>query len=144
MDAINFVEIIERTRRLTDEQVGKICRAVAKYLENGIIEEVPQEISMALELAIALCSVKRKKKTFVPPTLDEVLEYASTRKGLVDAHYFYEYYNNTAWKDKGGQPVLNWKGRFLTWENRAMKDLVRLNNQKKLKGGKNNGEFDID
>ena len=142
MEAINFTDLVKRMNSLTDEQFGKVCRAIYTYLETGVVESVGNDIQMALELGISLATTKRNKR-FIPPTLDEVLEYASTRKGLVDAHFFYEYYTDMKWKDKSGQPVLNWKGRFLTWENRAMKDLVKENNKIKLKDGKNDGEFDI-
>lgn len=55
----------------------------------------------------------RKKKEFVPPTLQEVIDY-KTAKGLdFDAEDFYSYYTNMDWKDKFGSPVLNWKSKIL-------------------------------
>lgn len=55
----------------------------------------------------------RKKKEFIPPTLQEVIDY-KTAKGLdFDAEGFYSYYTNMDWKDKFGSPVLNWKSKIL-------------------------------
>lgn len=58
---------------------------------------------------------KGNKRVFVPPTYEEVLEYAKT-KGHEDlAHRFFEYYNDGDWVDSQGNNVRNWKQKFLTW-----------------------------
>lgn len=55
------------------------------------------------------------------PTLDKVIEYATSR-GRVDlAEKFFDYYNVADWRDKDGNPVLNWKQKFITWEQRNPK-----------------------
>ena len=59
--------------------------------------------------------VKNKKK-FIPPTIEEVREYAKSRNSNVDIQKFYDYYSVAKWHDKDGKPVKNWKQRLITWE----------------------------
>lgn len=61
---------------------------------------------------------KRPTRAFVPPTVEEVEEYAKSRNSKVDPKRFWEYYNAGDWKDAKGQPVKSWKQRFITWEGR--------------------------
>ena len=58
----------------------------------------------------------KKKKKFIPPSLDEVKEYASERKSSVDPEKFYQYYEAGSWHDKDGNPVKNWKQKMISWE----------------------------
>lgn len=56
-----------------------------------------------------------KKERFVPPTLEEVKEYAKG-KGRGDlAEKFFEYYTVSNWVDGKGNKVKSWKQKFLTW-----------------------------
>lgn len=59
-----------------------------------------------------------KRKTFVPPTIEEVREYVSERNSPVDPVAFWEYYDAGQWQDSKGEPVRNWKQKLLTWEKR--------------------------
>lgn len=68
-------------------------------------------------------SGKRTAVKFVPPTLEEVEAYAASRQSTVDPRRFYEYFNTPdaqgrSWRDSKGNPVKNWKQKFLTWEGR--------------------------
>lgn len=58
------------------------------------------------------------KKRFVPPTLEEVTEYARSRNSNVDPKRFWEYFNAGDWTDAKGQPVRSWKQKFITWESK--------------------------
>ena len=69
---------------------------------------------------------KRPPARFVPPTLEEVQEYAKSRGSDVDPKRFWDYFNAGDWKDAKGQQVRSWKQKFITWER---------NNEK---GGNNN------
>ncbi len=64
-------------------------------------------------------SNKKKKKTFVPPTLEEVEAYCKERKNNVDAKRFYDYFNASEWVDSKGKKVRNWKQKVITWEGYA-------------------------
>lgn len=61
---------------------------------------------------------KRQPRTFVPPTLQEVEEYARSRESKVDPKHFYDYFSAGEWIDGKGNPVLNWKQKFISWEKR--------------------------
>lgn len=63
---------------------------------------------------------KLKRPTaFVPPTLQEVEEYARSRNSSVDPKRFWDYFNAGDWKDAKGQPVRSWKQKFITWESKS-------------------------
>lgn len=59
---------------------------------------------------------KRPPAHFVPPTLEEVKEYAKSRNSDVDPKRFWDYFDAGDWKDAKGQQVRSWKQRFITWE----------------------------
>lgn len=61
---------------------------------------------------------ENKKKNIYIPTLDDVIEYATSRGRIDLAEKFFDYYNAGEWHDKDGRPVLNWKQKFITWEQR--------------------------
>ena len=65
---------------------------------------------------ISVSKKKGKNKEFMPPTLEEVKEYA-VKRGIPDlAQKFFEYFTAGNWVDSKGQKVKNWKQKFLTWE----------------------------
>ena len=57
-----------------------------------------------------------KKDSFIPPTLEEVKEYAESRGRGELAEKFFEYFNEGNWFDSKGNKVKRWKQKFLTWE----------------------------
>ena len=61
-------------------------------------------------------------KEYTPPTVEEIRKYVQENNLLVDADYFYEYYEDTEWKDKGGDPIRNWKLKCRTWHKREVKN----------------------
>lgn len=63
-------------------------------------------------------TTKRKKKSFVPPTLEEIQAYVKERNSDVDAKKFFDFYSAGEWKDSKGNPVKNWKQKLITWEGR--------------------------
>jgi hypothetical protein len=78
-------------------------------------------------------TIKRERKTFVPPTREEVSAYMKQLANPVDKtkaslipYYrlpkselskFYDYYDSQEWKDKTGKSVVLWKGKLVTWIN---------------------------
>lgn len=62
----------------------------------------------------------RKRSSFTPPTIEEVRAYAAS-KGYpdFDAQRFVDYYEAADWHDRKGNPVRNWKQKFLgVWAKR--------------------------
>ena len=60
---------------------------------------------------------EKKTKKFIPPSYEDVLSYA-TERGRADlAKQFFDYFSIGGWKDSTGKSVINWKQKFVTWEN---------------------------
>lgn len=76
-------------------------------------EPIPFTITDTITDSSNISANKRKK--FVPPTLEEVQEYAKEKALVIDPKFFYEYFTEGDWHDKKGDPVKNWKTKMLTW-----------------------------
>lgn len=53
--------------------------------------------------------------TFTPPTFTQVLEYFTENKLAADPEDFFEYYSETNWIKKNGDPIKSWKLTARTW-----------------------------
>lgn len=100
-------------------------RAKQKALQcNTDVTEVKRvgnaEIDIEIEKDIDIESGKKRKR-FVPPTIEEVQAYCQERKNNVDPKRFFDYYEQGGWKDSKGNPVKNWKQKLITWENKEPK-----------------------
>lgn len=58
---------------------------------------------------------KSKRKTFTPPTLEEIEKYVLEKKLQVDSKKFYDYFTEGNWVDSNGNKVKSWKQKILTW-----------------------------
>lgn len=58
----------------------------------------------------------KKRKSFVPPTLEEVEAYCKSRNNNVDAKRFFDFFDSADWVDSKGNKVRNWKQKVITWE----------------------------
>lgn len=56
-----------------------------------------------------------KRKKFVKPTLDEVIEYCAERNNMVVPQRFYDYYESNGWM-VGKNKMKDWKAAVRTWE----------------------------
>ena len=72
-------------------------------------------------------SAKKAKAVFVPPTVDEVLEYCMERQNGIDPQAFVDFYASKNWM-VGKSKMSDWKASVRTWEQR-----------RKQEGGKTNG-----
>ena len=76
----------------------------------------------------------RPKKKFIPPTVDEVIEYGKEIGYKIDAAYFVNHYESQEppWTKPGARntriPVTNWKMTVQTWRKRANPDELIVNN----------------
>lgn len=89
------------------------------YIYSNIIEE--ENTKDKKEKEIIKEKPHRTRKEFVPPTYEEVVEYAKSRGREDLAKAFFDYYNVGDWRDKTGEKVKIWKQKFITWENRNPK-----------------------
>lgn len=87
-------------------------------LPNSVVEVLKeQEIFPTIE----------KDDSFVPPTEEEVMEYAISRGFLIDAREFIKFYTENSerlgkegWYDGRGKKVKDWKGKIRSvWSKRA-------------------------
>lgn len=61
------------------------------------------------------------KKKFIPPTLEEIKEYAKQKNMTLNPEEFYNYFTEGNWIDSKGNKVKNWKQKMLTWNNYKQK-----------------------
>lgn len=56
-------------------------------------------------------------KSFIPPTLEQVIAYCRERKNNIDPYKFFNYYGerNWTWGDNRA-PIKDWKRAVITWE----------------------------
>jgi hypothetical protein len=63
---------------------------------------------------------KISKKIFIPPSFNEVSEYATLKGRPEIAKKFFDYFTadeSRMWIDSKGEKVINWKQKMLTWMN---------------------------
>lgn len=75
------------------------------------------------------------RKRFIPPTLEEVIDYCNERQNNVDPEQFIDYYTTNGWK-VGKNKMKDWKASIRTWE--------RNGYSKPVKKGNNDGWAYID
>jgi len=61
-------------------------------------------------------SVTPVRVRFTAPEVSEVEDYCRERANGIDAHEFVDYYTANGWKQKGGNPIKDWKAAVRTWE----------------------------
>ncbi len=59
--------------------------------------------------------IKKVRKIFVPPTVDEVDDYCVERNNSVDAEKFVDYYETRGWM-LGKSKMVSWQAAVRTWE----------------------------
>lgn len=66
-------------------------------------------------------SKEREKRLIIPPKVEWVAEYCSTRNNGIDANYFIDFYNSKGWK-VGKEKMIDWQAAVRTWEKKDKKD----------------------
>ena len=113
--------------QLVTERLPIGCQTVAEMLPDGcqmVAKRLPQDSIDKISIGkSSIDDVKRGKKTkvFVPPTIEEVIEYAKNKGHEELAQRFFDYFNDGDWIDSQGNKVRNWKQKFLTWCTREEK-----------------------
>lgn len=67
------------------------------------------------EQVVDKCTQYIDNNKFIPPTLEEIKEYAKENKHQELAEDFYKYFTVGKWIDSNGKKVRNWKQKFITW-----------------------------
>lgn len=90
--------------------VSKTSKTYVQHMENE--NESVNEDNKGVKKVIKIV-----KKTFVPPTFEEVLSYAIEKNREDLAQSFFDYFEAGEWVDSKGNKVRSWKQKFLTWAN---------------------------
>lgn len=70
--------------------------------------------SGGIVLKLSNKAVKPKKSSFVPPKLDEVIDFFKFKGFPAElAKQFFDYYEVGNWNDGGGKPVINWRQKAI-------------------------------
>ena len=64
---------------------------------------------------------EKRSRKFTPPTYDEVETYCRERENGIDAIEFVDFYTTNGWKQKGGNPIKDWKACVRTWERNGIR-----------------------
>ena len=76
------------------------------------INELVDENEKLRQRILKLEGKGKKAKAFVPPTAQEIADYAKENGYSIDSSFIWNYYNDANWKDSRGKPVLNWKQKI--------------------------------
>ena len=71
-------------------------------------------------------------KRFIPPTIEQVIEYCKERKNNIDAEQFIDYYTTNGWK-VGKNKMKDWKASIRTWERNGYSNNTPTKQNKTLK-----------
>lgn len=120
------IDGLEKIRLQTNERVKRNREKKKQLLLNDCNATcnvtVTQCNDVELELDKKSKKEKKEKKEFIPPTLQDVIDYCNERENGVDAKRFYDSYAVADWIDSKGEPVKNWKQKIINvWENNANK-----------------------
>lgn len=114
--------VVESTEISTDNLLSNSISISLSNSNFNSISNIEDELSNKKE------KKPRTKKEFVPPTYEQVLEYAKSRGREDLARKFFDYFDTGDWIDSKGTKVRNWKQKFITWES---------NNPNNERGGNN-------
>lgn len=69
--------------------------------------------------------VGEKRKRFIPPTPEEVMDYAFEKGITINAEDFIDYYASQGWKLSNGNPMKDWQAAARRWAKRSEMDKPR-------------------
>lgn len=111
IEILNYYEYREKDHTAAERQ---------RRRRHAVTAVTPRDITQAEAEAEAKAEAKsntKKGRALAPPTRNEVLEYARQRgRALALGDRFYDYFTEGLWMDAKGNPVRNWKQKFITWE----------------------------
>ena len=145
----NGVKFVEYYTTKLNGVLNKVEQGYSTQFNGGIQQSLPNNIVDNTEDNINRKNSKErveKESEFVPPTLQEVIEYAKQRNSTVDPVKFYDYFSEGHWIDSEGKQVKSWKQKFITWEGRGKDGRKQFspNAQNSTATGKNKSKFHYD
>ena len=106
----------EKPMSENQHQINNNINNISSYEDNTNIINKEDDVNKENGNINITTKEKRKRRTFTPPTEQEVYDYANSRGRGDLARVFYDYYTTTEWYDSKGKKVISWKGKFITWE----------------------------
>ena len=119
--ALSELESAGYLKRERERDGGKLGKSIY-IITDSLKCEKPHVENPHVENHAQYNTKELNTKEYTPPTVEEIRKYVQENNLLVDADYFYEYYEDSGWKDKGGDPVRNWKLKCRTWHKREVKN----------------------
>ena len=105
------------THDSTQDCKQNTIQAITQDSIQGSIQDGIQTTTQLKRLSTLKRVVREKPdaKKFMPPSIDEVKQYCKEKNLVVDADYFFTYFQENDWKDSKGIKVKSWKQKMLTW-----------------------------
>ena len=119
--ALSELESAGYLKRERERDGGKLGKSIY-IITDSLKCEKPHVENPHVENHAQYNTKELNTKEYTPPTVEEIRNYVQENNLLVDADYFYEYYEDSGWRDKGGDPVRNWKLKCRTWHKREVKN----------------------
>lgn len=105
--------------KVKESKEEKIYKKESEFSEEEVksVKATQTEIPFLIAEESSLSEqVGKKRKEFIPPSLEQVKAYAEERGRPDLAKRFFDYFEAGAWHDSEGKAVKNWKQKFITWE----------------------------
>lgn len=119
--ALSELESAGYLKRERERDGGKLGKSIY-IITDSLKCEKPHVENPHVENHAQYNTKELNTKEYTPPTVEEIRNYVQENNLLVDADYFYEYYEDSGWRDKGGDPIRNWKLKCRTWHKREVKN----------------------
>ena len=87
-------------------------------IDIGVEEVIPEHVENMSGTCPEPQRQKPSKKSFKPPTLEEVIEFFKEKKTWIDPEAFYYHYESNGWM-RGKAKIKKWKACLITWEKRT-------------------------
>lgn len=110
------------TRQVAKEKTReRVARFRAKKACNADVTPANVLVTQSDAVSVSVSDAKNKKERsrFTPPTLDQVLQYMTTKGRPDQASKFFAYYESQGWK-VGKNPMKNWEAAASGWLSRDL------------------------
>lgn len=106
---------IENEKRLLGQMSGQTSDESTDKSPPEIEIELKIEREKELKKNMGQPDGRPTRSKFIPPTLEEVIDYCNERGKGVDPQKWYDHYTSNGWK-VGKNPMKDWRAAVRTWE----------------------------
>lgn len=108
----------DRVKRFRENQLALPSETVGNVTETGNETKIEKELDKEKE------NIGGKSSRFIPPTLEEVVEYCKEKQNGVDAVRWWNFYDAKNWM-VGKNKMTKWKSSVATWVKNEDKPVVQ-------------------